>query len=202
MSSSSSFSFFFRPLTETMAVIAIVSITASVTTNDTVQKLYKDLEICNIPARFVVGTKVQDPSTIQVTSEWTTAQNTGDVKSSPAFASFTDIIHSFSDPSTPLVVTLATLKYSPLSRGAAPFVEYVKTEFLATRATPAYQTQIESDFLRFESLYRKRGDQKSMGELGLSYGWSQEHGGEKNDELKSFVVMRGWESMADFERAV
>jgi hypothetical protein len=41
-----------------------------------------------------------------------------------------------------------------------------------------------------------------MGELDLSYGWSHEHGGEKNNELKLFVVTSGWETMADFESAV
>jgi hypothetical protein len=189
-----------------MAVVTITSITASAPVDATVQKLSQALKASNVPARFVVGTKVQDSSIIQVTSEWTETQSASDLEASTAFTSFTDTIQSFSNSSTSPATILATLDYSPFSNGVAPIIEYVKTDFSTSLATPAYQTQIETDFAKFEQLYRKRGDPKSVGELGLVTGWSQEYDSLKEDgsreSVRSFVVARSWKSMGDFETAV
>jgi hypothetical protein len=189
-----------------MTVIAIISITASEPVDATVQKLSQALKALKVPARFVVGSKLQDSSIIQVTSEWTEAQSTSDLEASTAFASFADTVNSFNNSSPSPVTVLATLDQSPFSKGAAPIIEYVKTDFSTSTATPAYQTQIEADFARFEQVYRKRGDPQSVGEVGLATGWSQEHDAVKEDgskeRIRSFVVARGWQSMGDFEKAI
>jgi len=78
-----------------------------------------------------------------------------------------------------------------------PLTEWVKVDFPASDATPAFQTKIEADFARFEAIYRQRGPARDVGEGELSTGWAEEQ-----DGVRSFVVRRQWESMNAFEVAV
>lgn len=189
-----------------MAVIAIISLTASEPVDDTIQKLSKALETVKLPAHFVVGTKVQDSNIIQVTSEWVDVKSPSDLEASTAFTSFKNTLSSINDSSALLDTNLATLDQSPFVGSVAPIIEYVKSDFPTSAVTPAFQAQIEADFAKFEKLYRKRGDAKSTGEVFLALGWSQEHSPVqeegKEENVTSFFVMRGWQSMVDFESAV
>jgi hypothetical protein len=192
-----------------MAVTSIISVSAVAPVDDTVQKLSQVLKASNVPTRFVVGTKVQEPSVIQVTSEWTDVKSSRELETSKAFSSFTTTIRNSGiaiGGTSSIIVAVAQFDRSPFADGSTPFVEHVQIDFPVSSVTPAYQAEIEADFARFEKLFRKRGDASSNGEGVLATGWAEElisvHEGSKGEKVKPFVVTRGWQSMEDFERAV
>ncbi|KAF2632892.1 hypothetical protein BU25DRAFT_406198 [Macroventuria anomochaeta] len=178
-----------------MAVIAIISFTAFAATDTTVETLNQTLKASDGTTRFVIGSKVQEPNTIQITSEWPSIRCPTDLTTSPAFVSFTDAIRSAT--SSTLTTILTTLDKSPFANGAAPIVEYVKSDFLAKDVTPDFERNIEDDFARFETIYRKRGTIKETGEVGLATGWVEEQ-----DGMRSFLVVRGWTAMERFEESL
>ena len=178
-----------------MTVTAITSFTTSTPVDEAVQKLTQALQSSNSNTRFVIGTKIQDPSTIQITSEWPTVDSPADLQASPAFQSFTEATKS--STSSPLTTILAHLNTSPFKAGHPPIIEFVKTDFPAAELTPEFQESINSDFARFEAIYRKRGTQEETGEVGLATGWTEEQ-----DGVRGFFVVRGWTGMERFEEAV
>jgi hypothetical protein len=178
-----------------MTVTAITSFTTSTPIDETVHKLTQTLQSSNSNTRFVIGTKIQEPSTIQITSEWPTVKSPADLQASSAYQSFTEAIQS--STSSPLTTTIAHLDTSPFKAGHPPIVEFVKTDFPTAEVTPELQERINSDFARFESIYRKRGTQEETGEVGLATGWTEEQ-----DGVTGFFVVRGWTGMGKFEEAL
>lgn len=179
-----------------MAVTSIVSFTASAPVEETIQKLTQALEPFKGTSFFVVGTVIQEPSIIQITSEWLSFNSPADLSTSPTFQSFTNAIKDFASLSK-MKIIFATFEKSPFASGTASIVEYVKTDFPAFSTVPSFQKQIEVDFARFESIYRNRGTAEETGEVGLTIGWTEEQ-----DDVRSFMVMRGWKSMERFQESV
>jgi hypothetical protein len=177
-----------REETLTMAVTALITIAPSPSVDTTIRELQTILE--SSTTRFIIGTHVQDPTTIQITSEWPSH-----------FAnSHLPRLNAYSP-----TITLANLSQSPFPNTPPPVVEYVKIDFPATSCTPAFQAGIEADFARFEEILRKRGSMQACGEVFLTTGWTvgaEGKEGEGEGEIKSFVVVRGWEGMQRFEEAV
>lgn len=178
-----------------MPITTIITFNTSSPTDATIDKLNQALNQSHEAPPFVIGSQVQEPSIIQITSEWSSFSAFDALATSPAFQSFTKAIRGIVN--SPLTTILARLDGSKFEDGAPPFVEFVKTDFPATQFTSTFQTRIENDFASFETIYRKRGSPKETGEMGLKTGWTEEQDGER-----SFVVARGWESMRAFEQAV
>ncbi|OAL06299.1 hypothetical protein IQ06DRAFT_77689 [Phaeosphaeriaceae sp. SRC1lsM3a] len=176
-----------------MAIIAITTLAASGNTALDIAELEKILSSSS--ARFVFGTKVQDRNIIQITSEWSNATSANELASSPEYESF---YHQMQQLGATTI--LATMDHSPFINGSAPLIEYVKSDFPASSA-PAFKAQIEADFARFESLYRKRGDLVSTGEVFLSAGWTEEQT-KGDDKVTSWLVVRGWNNMERFEESI
>ncbi|KAJ4334274.1 hypothetical protein N0V95_009212 [Ascochyta clinopodiicola] len=187
-----------------MAVTAIISLTASAPTAITIERLMVALKPFSGFACFIVGTKVQEPTTIQITSEWPRFHTAAELSSSTEFKSFTEAIRALVP--FPITIILTSLDASLFADSAPPLVEYVKTDFPAELATPDLQKQVEEDFARFERIYRKRGTASEVGEIGLSVGWAEELVLRASDKaegrVKSFLVIRGWEDMSRFEESV
>ncbi|KAH7396996.1 hypothetical protein DE146DRAFT_62308 [Phaeosphaeria sp. MPI-PUGE-AT-0046c] len=176
-----------------MAIITITSLATSGTTASKIQELEKILSSFSV--RFVIGTKVQDPNTIQITSEWSKATSFSELASFPDFASFQSQMHDLG-----ATTFSANMDHSPFENGSAPLIEYVKSDFPAS-STRDFKMQIETGFARFETLYRKRGDFQSTGEVFLSVGWTEEHL-KGQDKITSFLVVRGWVDMSRFEESI
>lgn len=177
-----------------MAVIVIISFTTSSPTDRALSKLSQGLQIPDERSQFVIGTKAQDPSTIQITSEWPSIQAPSDLTNSPAYQAFVEKISSFI--SSPLAITVAVLDKSIFATGSPPLIEYVHSSFPSS-STPEFRSKIEEDFARFEAIYRRRGASDDVGETGLAIGWAEE-----KDGFTGFVVVRGWTSMDRFEESV
>jgi len=178
-----------------MAVASIISFTASAPSDTIIKELTQTLHPLDGSARYFVGTAVQEPTTIQITSEWPAFSTTTDLSSSSTFRSFIEVIHSLTP--TPITIVITSLNKSLFAHSISPLVEYVKTDFPAQSVTPEFQKQVEADFARFESIYRKRGTADESGEGDLSVGWTEEQ-----NNVRSFLVVRGWENMGRFEEAV
>lgn len=56
------------------------ALSPSTSVDDTVQKAVKALRGVNTPQHFVLGTKVQDKSAVQITSEWDGVQDYANLK--------------------------------------------------------------------------------------------------------------------------
>jgi hypothetical protein len=82
-------------------------------------------------------------------------------------------------------------------------MEFVKNDFPATSTTaPGFCAGIEAEFARFEEILRKRGKMEDLGEVFLTTGWTEEYTDEKGEQMKSYVIVRGWEAMEKFMEAV
>jgi hypothetical protein len=170
-----------------MTVTAIISIPVSDSPDTTIQALHDVLKSASTP--FVIGPNVQDPTAVQITSEWP--------NSTPP--SWFESLNNFKP-----TVTLATLAHSPFAHTPSPpFMEFVKIDFpAASTAKPGFCAGIEADFARFEEILRRRGKMEDLGEVFLTTGWTEEYVDEKGEQVKSYVVVRGWEAMERFMEAV
>ncbi|KAJ4383936.1 hypothetical protein N0V86_000779 [Didymella sp. IMI 355093] len=176
-----------------MVVTAIHSFTASALT-DTTEQLSKAVNTIAEHPQFVIGTKVQDPTTIQITSEWPLIQAPSDLTDSTSFQAFNNTISSIA--SSPLTIIVASLDKSIFAAGTPPLIEFVHCSFPGS-SSPEFRSKIDGDFARFESILRRRGAPEELGELGLATGWAEE-----KDGVRGFVVVRGWAEMEKFEEAV
>lgn len=184
-----------------MAVTEIIQF-ASQTSPDATQKALEALQGVKSPQHFVLGTQLQDKGAVQIVCEWDDIQSYTAFTTTPETTSFTRNLRSS-------LGSQHQVFHAALSRPAlgldgpatAPVVEFVQTYFPVSHATPAFQQQIEADFLKFESIYVKG----VKGELGWTKGWvleELEHEDIKDENARCFFVVRGWKSMRDFEESV
>ena len=73
--------------------------------------------------------------------------------------------------------------------------------FPVSCVSPEFQTQIQNGFLEFERIYGPA----AIGSPGWAYGWlpeEQTHEGLNGEQAKCFCVIRGWDSMELFQKAL
>ncbi|TVY50405.1 hypothetical protein LCER1_G008997, partial [Lachnellula cervina] len=138
--------------------------------------------------------QIQDKTALQITSEWANPPD----PSNP----FTQTVSSLSStPPSIFHINLSRSAFGPAGPATANVVEYVQSWFPASRATPAFQKQIEADFARFEEIFSVG----LRGRVGLASGWvleEQAHEDVEGGKARCFVAVTGWETMGDFEEAV
>jgi heme-degrading monooxygenase HmoA len=177
-----------------MVAIQIVQLDAKdgKTADDTIQVARTALQESTGPKQSVIGLKIQDANVVQILSEWSNTQDS---------TAFTKSIQTTSGkPQTNFHVELPQ---SPFSNGlaTAPVVEYVRSWFPVSRINSQFQQNIESDFSRFESIFR----QGASGRLGMQYGWTieeEDYEGVEGEKARSFIVVTGWQTMDHFQQAV
>ncbi|KFX85856.1 hypothetical protein V490_09363 [Pseudogymnoascus sp. VKM F-3557] len=183
-----------------MALIEIIQFSAE--SQNTIQKAANVFKGVKHPQHFALGTQVQNNNTIQITTEWSDAQDLATLQATPEHKSFiTGVRNSCGALDSIFHVPLTRSVFGPDGPGTAPVVEFVQSYFPTSRATPEFQKRIEEDFVRFDGIYREG----VKGELGWAFGWvieEQEHEGIEGEKAKCFLVMRGWESMSCFEESV
>jgi hypothetical protein len=163
---------------------ALIQFPAEDTT--TLEKLIAHLKASS--TLYVIGTHVQDPTTLQITAEWPSTSSN---------------LPSWQQNISRLVpsVTLVLLNHSSFLRAPPPFVEYVKLDFPESSTNLRFEEGIENDFARFEEIVRRRGKMEDFGEVFLTTGWTRGFRDEKGNCFNSFVMMRGWETMEKFREA-
>ncbi|CAL3968448.1 hypothetical protein PZA11_004037 [Diplocarpon coronariae] len=172
-----------------MAITQITQFTAS-PTDEPLAAIAKAFESKdpNAPQHFVLGSQIQEEDTYHTLSQHVSlASSQAFLAQNPsANASFQSLHATFN---TPL--------FAPGAPGTAPVIEYAQVFFPASKITPEFQAAIEADFLRFDAIMRRC----LKGDVGLAYGWAEEElEHEDLDEgARSFLVLRGWESMAAFQ---
>ncbi|KAF2758204.1 hypothetical protein EJ05DRAFT_486254 [Pseudovirgaria hyperparasitica] len=139
------------------------------------------------PEDVIQGTLIQDKSTAQAIVEWqgTSDEIAPDVPSSSSFR-----------------IDLARPALGPKGPATAPVVEYVHTFFPVSKVTPEFKKKIEDDFVRFNELFLMIG---LVGEMGCTMGWSVDevnYAGIEGEKAVGFVVIRGWDTMANFEKVM
>lgn len=155
---------------------------------EAVQKPLRSLEAASSP-ETVIGTQVQDPNIILLTSE---ASNFED---QPLFRAIKDLC---GQPTSSYQVDLEESALGPGGAASAPYVEFVANYFPVSRLTPDFRAQVEADFAKFNGICKSI----AHGDLGLSTGWSVDevdHQDVTDEKTKVFLIMRGWRSMEDFE---
>lgn len=179
-----------------MTIVALITLNPTESSHTILPNLQNHLQASH--ARFIIGTKVSRPTTVQVTTEWPSVQSTSALQSSPAFTALLAFLTEAQY--SPTTVT-ATLSASPFSPTTAPILEWVKTDFPSPLSAEK-QKGIEDDFARFETIYRKQGTMEDVGEVSLSHGWSEEHKDGNGEKVKSWLVARGWKDMTCFVKAM
>ncbi|KAF3045681.1 hypothetical protein E8E12_011186 [Didymella heteroderae] len=177
-----------------MVIMTITSFATSLPTDSTISQLGKAINILSSHPQFTIGTKVQDPTTIQITAEWPSIQSPSDLITSSAYQAFTTAISGLA--SSHLETAVVKLNKSIFAAGNPPLIEFVKSDFPSS-SIPELQTKIEDDFARFEAIYCRRGSLDERGEIGLATGWAEE-----KDGVRAFVVVRGWREMQRFEKSL
>ena len=187
-----------------MTITAIISITTSPQSPPPEQLIHLLTQALKPFSRTIplsIGTRTQDPNTIQITGSWP-FDTTAALASSADFLDFKKAIESSTDAITSGSTTFTALEAhsstaTPFRLTAPPLIEWVKTSFPARTASPEFKETIEKDFARFEDIYRNsaRGS-ISPGEMGLATGWTEERDGNIG-----FVVARGWRGMEHFDAA-
>lgn len=136
----------------------------------------------------VVGVQIQDGNLVQVTIEAKTPRRN---------ALFQSLETSCGEPTDTYDIKLSKSALESNGPATAPVVEVVANSFPSARVTPGFCSEIEADFLRFDALCKT----VAKGDLGFAvYGWSVvEQVNEAGEANRTFLIMRGWQSMKDFE---
>lgn len=187
----------FQTLFADMVVTAITSFAAPTLVESAVENLTTLIDELDHSPSFVIGTRVQELTTIQLTSSWPSIDSASALRSSLQFNAFTETVRRTTSSTLTTTIVSLTASSPSSSINSLPFVEWVKIDFPAKDITPVFQSRIESDFARFEAIFRQRGAARELGEGKLFTGWAEEQ-----DGVRSFVVSREWERMSAFEEAV
>jgi hypothetical protein len=130
-----------------MVVTTIISFTTSAPTDDTISELNKVFNASSSRSQFTIGTKVQNPTVVQITAEWPSAQAPSELSTNQAYQDFSNTIQGIaSSPITTTVVNLSTSIFTPRQ---PPLTEF----------------------------FRRRGNPEACGEMGLATGWAEEVNG-------------------------
>jgi hypothetical protein len=162
------------------------------TVDDVIQEAVNALQETSPPHQFVLGTQVQDNGIVQIVSKWNGSAAQG---SDSPLKSLVSIFGPVQDNYHVVFHEEAVEDNHPAT---ANVVEFVKTRFPASRVSPEFQQDIEKDFRRFDDIYVE----EVKGHLGCAYGWVVETQKIEGEDVKSFLVMRGWESMDSFEQSI
>lgn len=103
-------------------------------------------------------------------------------------------------PHTTFHIQLDGPAFGPNGAATAKVIEHAQSWFPLSTATPDFQRKIESDFARFDKLFMPG----TVGHVGMQSGWlveEQTHPDLK-EKAKSFICVRGWESMEMFQRSM
>lgn len=166
------------------------------------QKAVEALRVINPSHQFVLGTHIHDESVLQITSDLDDTQELVNFETTPQLNSFLQTARSSYD--TPPSIFHVALNRPALGSGgpaAATAVEFAQNFFPTSQVTPEFQKKIEGDFLKFDEIYREEAE----GNAGCAYGWTVEeleHSDIKGELARCFVVIRGWENTASFEKSI
>ncbi|EMD88589.1 hypothetical protein COCC4DRAFT_154811, partial [Bipolaris maydis ATCC 48331] len=153
------------------------------------------------PPNYSLGTHLQAPNTLQLTSEHPDIHSaTSSLTNTPYLP---NMLSTLSQPpkTTHIAFSHGVPIFSSQGAMASPLLEFVKVSFPAARATPDFRTGIEREFRVF--------DEKCLavarGNGGVAFGWGveeEEHEGGEGGKVVGFFVVRGWEGMGCFEELV
>lgn len=173
-----------------MAITQIIQFKAEPSqVEDAISKATKALADVKTQTRYTLGPNVQEPGSIQLTAEWSNSQDR---------SAFTNALQpSLGSPES---TYHATLKQPAFGPAASKIVEHVQIWFPTSKADVAFKSQIENDCARFDELF---GVHPGQGDV--AYGWIEEeqtHEEVEGGKARCFLLMRGWESMGDFQASV
>lgn len=174
----------------TMSTIKVIQFASP--SSATLDKAKQAFEDATNKDKIVLGVLVQDNNIVQITSEITNASHATAVDRS---------LTVMGEPSRHFHVSLSQPAFGNNGPLTANVVEYVENYFPASRVTPDFQKQIETDFLRFDSIYRDCAE----GATDFAFGWvdeEQKHADLKDEKAKVFFIARGWRDMYSFQRTL
>ncbi|KAJ5856461.1 uncharacterized protein N7529_010405 [Penicillium soppii] len=181
-----------------MSVVSVIQFDAkSAPPAVVLDKVQEALEGINPRPEFVFGPQIQDQDILQITSE----QKGPGSESTPHSSSLMVNLHILSETQTVFHIALNRPAFGPNGFAKANVTEFALSYFPASRVTPEFQTQIQTDFLDFERIYSPA----ATGSRGWASGWlleEQNHEGLKGEKAKCFCVMRGWDSMDLFQKSL
>jgi hypothetical protein len=169
--------------------------------DELVQRAIEDLSHTISHRKYTIGAHLQEKSIVQVVSEWDGVEVYKDLEAIPEYATFVETLRThFGSPANQFHLSPHQSPFGQSGAATANVVEYVQSYFPASTVTPAFEKQIFDDFVKFDEIYMPG----TQGMVGLAMGWTQdnqEHADMKGEKAKCFVVIRGWESMGDFEES-
>lgn len=174
-----------------MSGIQITTVQTNGITEDTIKETAQAFA-STAPGRFVVGTQIQDGNTLQITSDW---------PSSTTLSASDSTIGAHGQQTNKFHVALDRPVFGKESLAESNVIEFAQSWFPVSQATPEFQKKIDDDFERFDEIFRTN----VPGNLGFAKGWVQEeleHQNIKGEKTKSFIIIRGWEKMSQFEDSV
>ncbi|KEF53521.1 uncharacterized protein A1O9_10496 [Exophiala aquamarina CBS 119918] len=167
------------------------------------QKAAVALQNDKTPRYYVLGTEVQNKSTVQITSELDAYREYTKFASTDHCTSFAGSVSElFGAPTDCFHVHFNQLAVGPNGPATANVVEFVRNFFAISRLTPEFKQQIETDFLKFDEIYQMG---KPEGQRGFTMGWTLEeveHPDIEGESTMSFVIVRGWDRFEYFEQSL
>lgn len=174
-----------------MATVRVSQFNVPTTTNTQAfnNKVSDHLTQFHDSSTFALGTQIQNPSIIQLTSQGSGAE-------------ILQTAHSLlGEPQRTFTITLNKPIFGPSNAPAqGPILEFVQSWFPVSRLTPDFMSTIEEDFERFHASFRRTAVER----LGTAYGWSEEvdHNEIGGEKARAFAVLVGWWKMSDFEESI
>lgn len=172
-----------------MVAVRISQFKAPTIDQDTKSKLLEQLKHAQDPSTFAIGTQIQDPSIVQLTSQ---GEGTETVQVAQGV---------LGDPFDTFVANLNRPVFGDsTARAKAPVMEFVQQIFSVSKVTPEFEKIFADDFERFFETF----DRTALPNMGNSHGWSEEvdRAEIKGEKAKTFVVLIGWDQHSDFVESV
>lgn len=154
----------------------------------------QDLQSKSKPHNFLIGTIIQDKTSVQVICE-----EPEDQDEDRNSTSRNDLLSQI--PRKSFRVAFERSLFEAHAPATGKVVEYVQHFFPASQATPDFRARIERDFQEFTDGFSKGVE----GRVDLIFGWTLddvEHEEIKDDKATSFIIVVGWHSMEAFERSL
>jgi hypothetical protein len=142
-----------------------------------------------------------DKSIVQDTAEWEEMQDHIDFMNSTEFPEFYKMVTApLGEPRRMFHIALNRSLFESGGPATSKVTEFVELYFPASQVTTAFQEAFAEKWSAFEEIYTEG----SKAVESVASGWvfeEQDYAKVKDGKAKSFVVVRGWDSMEQYETA-
>lgn len=154
------------------------------------------------PSYLAVGTAAKDKTEVQLTVEWDNTTDYSALQSSNTYKLFITHLHlACGKPHTILGTVVEKSVFESGGPMESEVVEFAHNQFPISRVTPEFKLRVKTDFSKFDDIFKT----EALGGTSWVADWlPKEHHHEdvKDEPTNSFLVIRGYDSMKQYEGSI